>query len=100
MRRLEAASDCVVVLTVCDDARSRADQRDRADPLLNRPEVLAALGHPSIEAYVDAPERERIRDRLQTDFDLPRLQVTTNDGYDPPLPRIVDWVIGRHRASG
>ena len=34
---------------------------------------------------------------MQRDFDLPLLLVTTDDGYDPPLEEIVDWVVGQTR---
>ena len=66
-----------------------------SDPLLEPPEVLAALGHTSIESFVGAPERSSIRDRMQSSFDLPMLTVATDDGYDPSLPDIVDWVIAQ-----
>jgi hypothetical protein len=93
MRRLEAAFDCVVLLTSADDARARADRRDRNDPLLNRPEVLDALGYRSIDEYVAAPERERVRLEMQIDVALPLLRVATDEGYEPALDGIVGWVI-------
>ena len=97
LRRLEAAAGCVVILTTCRDAAVRAERRDRADPLLKRPEVLRALGVDTIEAYLAAPEREVVRATMQTDFDLPLLRVATDDGYDPRLDEIVDWVIVQTR---
>lgn len=30
---------------------------------------------------------------MLTTFELPTLTVRTDDGYDPPVERIVDWVI-------
>jgi len=30
---------------------------------------------------------------MMTSFDLPTLTVNTDDGYDPPLAQIVEWVI-------
>jgi predicted kinase len=96
-RRLEAVANCLVVLAVADDAGMRADRRDRTDPLLNRPSVLAALGHESIEDYIRAPGRDVVRSEMQTDFDLPLLRVVTDDGYEPALTEVVDWIIDRTR---
>jgi predicted kinase len=98
-RRMRAACNGIVVLTVCDGARSRADRRDRADALLHRNEVLAALGHRSVDDYLHAPARDAIRDGMQTEFELPLLRVATDDGYDPPLSDIVDWIIAQTRAE-
>jgi hypothetical protein len=97
LRRLQAAADCLVVLAVSRDAAARAEQRDRADRVLNRPDVLAALGHRSIDDYLAAPEREVIRATLQTEFDLPVLRVRTDDGYDPHVDQVIDWIIDRTR---
>ena len=93
--RLKASARCLVILATAPDAADRAGRRDRADPLLNRPDVLAALGHRSIDDDVRAPERERIRAQMRTDLGLPLLRVSTMEGYDPALPTIVDWVIGQ-----
>lgn len=97
LRRLEAAADCLVILAVCRDAAARAERRDRADPLLHRPEVLAALGHQSIDQYLSAPEREVIRATIQNEFHLPLLRVATDDGYDPRLDEVVDWIVDQTR---
>lgn len=97
LRRLEAAANCLVILAVALDAADRADRRDRADPLLNRPEVLEALGHQSIADYLTVPERERVRATMQSEFDLPLLRVATDNGCDPPLGTIVDWIIDQTR---
>jgi predicted kinase len=95
--RLQAAADCLVIRTRCADAPARADRRDRADPLLTRRAVLDALGHASVDDYLRGPQRDVVRAGMQTEFDLPTLDVRTDDGYDPPLPEIVDWVIERTR---
>jgi predicted kinase len=92
-RRLEAVANCLVVLTTCADGRGRADRRDRADPLLNRQSVLDALGHESIDDYIGGPERDRVAAAMQTEFDLPLFRVATDDGYEPPLSDIVEWII-------
>ena len=97
MRRLETATHVVVIETHATDASERARRRDQADPLVNRPDVLAALGHRTIDDYLAEPERNRIRTVMQRDFDLPLLHVTTDDGYDPPLDAIVDWLVDRTR---
>jgi predicted kinase len=97
LRRLEAAARCLVVRTECTGAAARAEQRDREDALLQRPQVLRALGHSSIDDYLRAPQREIVRAGMVTEFELPMLPVRTDDGYDPPLGGIVDWVIERTR---
>jgi predicted kinase len=97
LRRLQAAGRCLVVRTECTDAGARAEQRDRRDVLLRRPEVLRALGHGSIDDYLRGPQREIVRAGMVTDFDLPLLPVRTDDGYDPRLDDIVEWVIDRTR---
>jgi hypothetical protein len=81
----------------CADADERAAGRDRADPFLNRAPVLAALGYDSIDEYLRGPQREIVRAGMQTEFGLPVLRVATDDGYDPPLAEITDWVIEQAR---
>jgi predicted kinase len=98
LRRIEAAGNCLVVLTVAADASARADRRDRRDPLLNRPDVLGALGHGSIDDYVRGPQRALVRAEMQSEFELPLLRVATDDGYDPSLDEIVDWIVERTRS--
>lgn len=97
--RIQAAADCLVVLCVCAEAHARLEQRVRADPLLNRPEVLVALGRPSIDDYLLDPERALVATTMQTEFALPTLEVRTNRGYDPPLETVVEWIVDqtRHR---
>ena len=97
-RRLHEAGRCLVILTECPDATARSARRDRADRLANRPEVLRALGFDSIDEYVTAPERDRIRREMQREFDVPLLRVGTEDGYDPPFDQIVDWVVDQTRS--
>ena len=97
LRRLEAAADCLMIETVASHAAERAAERDRHDPFLIRTDVLEALGHRSIDDYIAGPERAAIRAAMLTDFDLPRLRVTTDDGYDPELAAIVDWTIEQRR---
>jgi hypothetical protein len=95
--RLQAACRCLVVLTRCADPAGRAEARDRRDPLLNRPEVLAALGLASIDDYVSGPGRRMLVAGMQTDLGLPTLTVTTDDGFDPPVDDVVEWVIDQTR---
>jgi hypothetical protein len=93
--RLQALADCVVIVATAADARDRADRRDRADPLLNRRSVLEALGHPTVESYLAGTGREAVLAGMTTDLDLPTLTVRTDDGYDPALDQVVEWVIER-----
>jgi predicted kinase len=95
LERLMAVADCVVVRATATDGPGRADRRDLADPLLNRRSVLAALGHPSVESYIEGPGREIVRSRMVSSFELPTLTVQTGDGYVPSLEHVVDWVIDR-----
>jgi predicted kinase len=99
LRRLEDVGRCLVVRTECAGAAARAEQRDRDDVLLRRPEVLRALGHGSIEDHLRAPQREVVRAGMVSEFDLPLLPVRTDDGYDPPVEAVVDWIIDRTRAA-
>lgn len=82
--------------------RAKTPNRPPAHPLLNRGSVLAALGHPSVESYVAAPGREIARSGMVTSSELPTLTVRTDDGYDPPLELVMEWVIDRtnDRADG
>ena len=93
LRRIEAVARCLVIHTTSTTAAARADERDLRDPLLSRREVLDALEYESIEHYVSDPERARLRAAMLTDFEFPTLRVATDDGYDPPLEQIVDWLI-------
>jgi hypothetical protein len=96
-RRIEAAASGVVLLTDATDAPARAEARDRADLLLGRAEVRAALGHASIDDYLAQPERDAVRREMRTELGLPTLRVATDDGYDPTFPEIVDWVVEQTR---
>jgi hypothetical protein len=93
LRRLTSVAGCLVVFTSCADAPARVDSRDHGDFLLNREPVLAALGYPSIDAYLANPERLLVRERMQTEFDLPLLRVRTDDGYHPSIDEILTWII-------
>jgi predicted kinase len=97
--RMQAAADCLVVLCECAESPARLEQRVRADPLLNRPDVLAALGRRSIDDYLHDPERDLVATTMQTEFAVPTLHVRTNDGYDPRLETVIEWVVDqtRHR---
>jgi predicted kinase len=95
LARLEAAARCVVLLLETSAAAERAAARDAASPLIDRPEVLAALGFASAEEYLADPARARVGDEVQTSFHLPTLRVRTDAGYRPALDDIVEWVIDR-----
>lgn len=91
--RLCAAADVVVIVTHCADAAARAEARDRADPLLQRPGVLGALGYASIDEYLAVPERARVADGVETEFDLPTLRVRTDANY--AIEAVADWVVSQ-----
>ena len=92
--RITRVAHCVGVWTWCDDAPARRATRERADLLLRRPPVLAALGYHGIEEHVAQATTHMVAvtARMRTAFDFPVLAVSTNDGYDPPIPEIVEFV--------
>ncbi len=74
----------------------RLARRDTSDRLLNRRPVLDALGYSSIDEHTsDAIARMRsVTDEMQTDFELPVLNVNTGDGYEPGLDVVIDFLTG------
>jgi hypothetical protein len=90
--RLRAAADCLVIMTQASGASERAARRDQEDPLLNEADVLAALALESVDDYLASPGRELARASMISSFDLPTLDVCTDDEYEPSLPAIVDWI--------
>ena len=97
LQRIAAATvaDCRVLHTSCCDAPARLARRIASDRLLNRRPVLEALGYMTIDEHTnDATARMRsVTGQMQTDFDLPVLEVNTDDGYEPGLDRIIDFLI-------
>jgi hypothetical protein len=88
-------ADCRVLHTSCRDAPERLARRIASDRLLNRRPVLEALGYMTNDEHTnDATARMRsVTDQMQTDFDLPVLEVNTDDGYEPGLDVIIDFLI-------
>ena len=88
--RLVAAADCVAVVTECRDPLARVARRNRADRLLNRAPVLAALGHATIDEHTAAAVERmgRVAATMLTDLGVPTLRVATDDGYAPGLDAI------------
>ena len=95
LQRLSSVADCVVVLTECRAHLERFAGRNRTDRLLNRPPVLEALGYATVHEHTsDAVARMRVvANAMQVDFGLPTLRVNTDDGYEPGLDAIVDFVV-------
>jgi predicted kinase len=95
LRRIATAADCRVVHTWCRDAQERFVRRNDTDRLLNRQPVLDVLGYATIGEHTsDASRRMRsVAGEMRTDFDLPILRVNTDDGYEPGLDGIIDFVI-------
>ncbi len=94
LERLTAVSDCVVLITSCGDARQRFVQRSLDDRLLNRPVVLDALGYVSIDEHTNdaAARMDAVIAEMRTEFDVPTMHVTTDDGYVPDLDQIIEFV--------
>jgi hypothetical protein len=95
LRRLATVADCRVLHTWCRDGPARLARRNASDRLLNRRPVLDALGYTSIDEHTsDAIVRMRsVSDDMQTDFDLPVLKVNTDDGCEPGLDLVIDFVV-------
>jgi len=96
LRRLAEVADCRVVRTWCRDAPERLARRDAADRLLNLRPVLDALGYSTIDAHTSAAvaRMRAVTDDMRTDFDLPVLEVNTDDGYEPGLDAVIDFLVG------
>jgi len=94
MARITAVARCVGVRTACADAPARRADRARTDRLLARRPVLDALGYRSVGEHTARAEvrMAAVTAQMRTVFDFPVLEVDTNDGYDPPLDDIVDFV--------
>ena len=94
LRRL-GPSPTVASCTPGADGPARLARRNASDRLLNRRPVLDALGYTSIDEHTsDAIARMRsVSDDMQTDFDLPVLKVNTDDGYEPGLDLVTDFVV-------
>jgi AAA domain len=75
LERLSSVADCVVVLTECRDPLERFASRNR-------------------EHTSEAVTRMRsVVDEMRTDFGIPTLRVNTDDGYQPGLDAILDFVV-------
>ena len=97
LERITSVAHCVGVRTWCDDAPARRAAREQADLLLRRPPVLAALGYEAIDEHVTqaTAHMAAVTAQMRTAFDFPVLAVSTDDGYDPSLPEIVEFVARR-----
>ena len=94
LERLRAVAECVVLVTSSSSSRVRFARRSLGDRLLNRRQVLDLLGFRSIVDHVeDAMARmEQVRVEMRRDFDLPTLHINTDDGCEPGLDAIVEFV--------
>jgi predicted kinase len=96
LRRLTTVADCRVVHTWCRDAPARLARRNAADRLLNRRPVLDALGYSTIDAHTSAAVdgARSVTGDMRTDFEVPVLRVNTDDGYEPGLDAVIDFLVG------
>lgn len=94
LARIRAAADCVVVRTWCADALARCIDREATDRLLSRRAVRDILGYATdLDRTTWSMTRMRsVASEMQTDFNLPVLPVNTDDGYEPALERIIDFI--------
>ena len=51
------------------------------------------------ESYLAGSGRDTVRAGMTLDLELPALTVRTDDGYDPGLDQIIDWVIDQTREG-
>lgn len=84
----------MVIRTWCADALARCADRDAADRLRNRQSVLDVLGYDTVlKRTAAAMARMRsVASGMQSDFDLPALNVNTDDGYTPSLEQIIGFI--------
>jgi len=96
--RLASISDCVVIMTRCEDPMSRVKERNLVDRLASNRAVLRASGFSSIEEHTKAVvERMRsVQDDMLLSFAVPFLEVDTNVGYVPSLDDITEFVTALH----
>jgi gluconate kinase len=102
LERILAAGDVLIVQTNCDDAMSRFIQRNLSDLLISQPAVLGALGYDSVDSHTaDAVERmNQVEREMLVDLPVPMLRVDTNDGYEPPLTEILEFVTASGATTG
>ncbi len=94
--RITTTGDCVVIVTHCERSLERFESLHRRDRLINRRPVLDVLGYATVDDHaIGAIGRAQVlTERMRTDFDLPTLTVSTDDGHDPPFEAVVEIVIG------
>ncbi|MEM7247767.1 MAG: hypothetical protein AAF533_20690 [Acidobacteriota bacterium] len=97
LRRLDAAGRLVVIETWCSNPEERVIRRNHEDRLVNRRPVLDALGYATNEDHTSAlVDRMRaVTKEMQTEFDVPSLRVNCDDGHEPTLDAIIDWIAGQ-----
>lgn len=102
LERILAAGDVLIVQTHCDDAMSRFVQRNLSDLLISQPAVLDALGYDSVDSHTaDAVERmNQVEREMRVDLPVPMLRVDTNNGYEPPLTEILEFVTASGETTG
>lgn len=95
--RITSVADCVVVRTSSADAPVRRAARDRTDRLLNRASVLESLGYTDIDGHAreSASRMAEVTEGMRIVFDLPTIDVQTDDGWVPSLDKIVEFVVSR-----
>lgn len=96
--RIPDLAECVIVETSTPAATDRYLNRLRDDPFLNRPAVLRALGHSSIDALTArAAAASELRPLLfdVRNTDLRALTVDTTDGYSPSFEEILSFALNQ-----
>ncbi len=97
--RIPHLAKCVIVETSTPCATDRYLNRLRNDPFLNRPAVLRALGHSSIDdALTERSAGASAIGPLLFDVantGLRTVTVDTTDGYVPSFEEIVEFVLER-----
>ncbi len=93
-QRLTALADVVVIETFCDDPMRRVRDRNNADRLIANSAVLEATGFDSVTQHTAAvvERMTSVASEMRTTFEVPMMRVETNDGAEPPLDELVDFV--------
>lgn len=93
LERVVALSDCVVIITNCDDPMRRVVERNSVDPLIANRAVLNAVGASSVAQHTAelVKRMQQVEHDMMRDFALPILDVETTTTYQPSIDEIIGF---------